>query len=218
MRGLFFSFEGGEGSGKTSVWNILKERLPEGEFLFVNDPSRQSVELKQMRHLLLSSSYNLSWNAELAVYGAARAQLVERLIMPALKEGVHVVCDRFHDSTAVYQGHLKGHPAGKLESMHEMFCDGLTPDKTFLFDVDAKVGLARSNDRLDAGDIDESRWEDMGLIVHENINAGYRNLAMREGYRFHILNSNVFGLEEMADRTEAAIVKAVSERIDTRRS
>lgn len=209
LRGILVSYEGGEGSGKSSVHKILKDRFNKkypGQFLFVNDPSSQTEELKQMRHLLLSKKYRHGWNTHLLLYAAARAELVEKLIEPALSSGTHVVTDRFLDSTAVFQGVMKGHPKEKLAVLNEMFCGNLVPDKTFLFDVDARTGLARSNGRLEAGDIDEGFWESMGLGFHVKVNAAYRNLAMRNGKRFHILNSNVMTLLEMVDAVERSIL------------
>ena len=216
IRGILVSYEGGEGSGKSSVHRLLKERFAKthpGRFIFVNDPSSDTEELAQIRRLLLSKDYDYGKAAELMLYGAARAELVEKLIEPALAEGINVVSDRFYDSTTVYQGMLKGHDMMKLQAMNQGFCGNLVPDVTFLFDVDARTGLARSNGRLDEGKIDEGRWESMGLSVHERINACYRNLAMANGKRFHVLNSNEMTIGQMLEAVDRRICDMLVSRM-----
>ena len=197
MKGKFITFEGGEGSGKTSVIKALREVYPE-QFVFFNDPSSTIPECIKIRELLLSKSYNLSKNAELLLYGAARAQLAEQ-IKTNLDNGLNVICDRYFDSTAVYQGKLKGHPSFHLQILNSMFCGDLIPDMTILFDVNAKTGLARSNSRLSGENIDESRWEEMGLEVHKKINFYYREIASMNYDRFRIINSNGLTISEMIE-------------------
>jgi thymidylate kinase len=92
---------------------------------------------------------------------------------------------------------LRGHDSTKLEILNTIFAGNLIPDMTILCDVDAKIGLARSIDRLNANDIDESRWEHMGLAVHEKINAGFRRLADENSDRFVTINTNNITLKEV---------------------
>jgi len=201
MRGKFITFEGGEGSGKSSVHKILKTLLPSNEYVFVNDPSNISGELKEIRRLLLSSEFDYCNNTELLLYGAARAELVFKFIKPVLNKGINVISDRFLDSTTVYQGRLKNHDKAKLDMLNAYFVGNLKPDMTILFDVDARTGLSRSFSRLEAENIDESRWEKKGLATHEKINAEYRKIAKQEPKRFRIVDSNNLIINEIVDTT-----------------
>jgi len=195
-RGKFITFESGEGGGKTSVINNLKKILSPNKFVFVNDPSSFTKELSAIRKVLLSSTYNYSDDAELLLYAAARAELVSKIIKPALESGKHVISDRFYDSTKVYQGHIRGHSQDKLHVLNTEFAGDLEPDMTILFDVDPKTGLSRSISRLDNGAIDESRWESLGLEVHTKINAFYKHLAKKYN-RFCVIDSNKNDIKQM---------------------
>jgi dTMP kinase len=199
MKGKFITFEGGEGSGKTSVWKLLQEILPKEKYVFVNDPSKLTNELLEIRRLLLSSKFDYCNNTELLLYGAARAELVHKFIKPALNKGKCVISDRFLDSTFVYQGKLKGHHVDILNILNRYFAGNLMPERTFLFDVNAKIGLTRSFDRLNEGKLDEARWEKMGFEIHKKINKEYRKLADNDPERFIIVNSNNLTITEMLD-------------------
>jgi len=209
QRGKFITLESGEGGGKTSVVSNLRKILGHDDFVYVNDPGSFTPELSHIRNILLSSEFNLSNDAELLLYAAARVQLVDSIISPALQSGKHVISDRFSDSTSVYQGYIRGYDRYKLDILNTEFAGNLIPDLTILLDVDAKVGLSRSLDRLEANDIDEGRWESMGLAVHERINQAFRNIAASEPNRFHVINSNNLTIDEM---TEEALI-AIGQRI-----
>lgn len=194
---MLVTVEGGEGSGKSSVVLNLHTKMLENEIkhICINDPSRDGVELSSIRKLLLSKRFDLSNNAELLLYAASRAQLVDKKIKPALAKNKIVLCDRFYDSTHVYQGHIKGQSFEAIKFLNKYCCGDVQPDLTFLCDVDPKTGLARSK----GYDIDESRWEEMGLEIHTKVNQAYRQLAHKEWSRFVILDSNRFSIEEMTD-------------------
>lgn len=202
--GYFFTIEGGDGSGKTSIVKKIqskkfKNRIKDLSFKFVNDPGSFTKELKSIRGILLSSDFDFSDETELLLYAASRAELVERHIKPYLEKGVSVISDRFFDSTFVYQGILKGHDFSKLSLLNTFFCGGLVPDTTFLCDVDPKIGLSRSIERLEENSIDESRWESMGLEVHTRINNGFKEIAKRSPERFVIIDSNNATIESMTE-------------------
>lgn len=198
MKPLFITCEGGEGSGKSSVIENLKDTLDKDKFVFVNDPSSCSRELLAIRSILLSGSYSYLPKTELLLYIASRSELIHSKILPAIKESKHVICDRFYDSTRIYQCYLKGHSEEVLFETHKMFCEDIHPDLTFLFNVDAKLGLQRSNKKLIEQNLDESRWEDMGLEIHEKINAQYLKIAENEN-RFIIIDSNKNSVDKMTN-------------------
>lgn len=194
-KGIFVSAEGGDGAGKSGLLKRLKEYLEnyyhgsDARFLFVNDPSSATEELVQLRHLLLSESFNFDKNTELLLYIASRCELVNKLIKPALAEGKIVFSDRFYHSTWVYQGYLRKHSRSKINYLNKCAGD-VNPDFTILLDVDPKIGLGRSIGRLDSNSIDEGRWETMGLKVHNIINEAYRDIAESQRDKFYVVNTN----------------------------
>jgi dTMP kinase len=221
MKGKFITIEGGEGSGKTGACktlqgvfadamakcSLLGEGAPNFNFVFTNDPSSATKELSEIRHLLLSKEYDYCHATELLLYAASRAQLVDRFIRPELNRDNVVISDRFFDSTAVYQGILRGHDATKLAILNSVFAGNLVPDLTILLDVDAKIGLMRSIGRLDAESVDEGRWESMGLVVHEKINAGFREIAAKNPDRFVVIRTT--SLTEA--QVQGEVLKAITE-------
>jgi len=201
-KGKFITFCGGEGSGKTSVVDNLRSIYPDA--LFVNDPSSATEEGLKIRELLLSDKCNLSKQTELLLYTAARAELVHKLIRPALNEGKIVICDRFVVSTLVYQGTIRGFSTDQIMYMHKRFCDNLIPDILFLCDVNAEVGLERSRLRLDENNIDESRWENMDLSIHHKINQGFRDICSKFNNNV-TLNSNILSIDNMTTKANIII-------------
>lgn len=177
---IFVTLEGGEGSSKSSIIKELKKHYGEKNFLFLNDPSSNSEELKALRSIILSAKYKFHTQTEFLLYNAARAELVHKFIKPALKKGKSVICDRFVDSTRIYQGMFRGHSKQKINLIHHMFCEGIMPDLTFMCDVTAKTGLVRSNKKLNLENIDEGRWESLGLEFHEKINSYFLELYQKE--------------------------------------
>lgn len=192
--GKFITFEGGEGSGKTSHLESLSKYLRAEGYMVrtTHDPGGAEISIG-IRPFLLDKRYNISSEAEFLLYFAARAELVQKVILPALQHVDFVLCDRFYDSTAVYQGVIR--KWGEiwayedeifLDFMHRLFSKNLTPDYTFLFDVDPKIGLSRSLGE----EKDESRWEEEGLKIHTKINKAFRELAEQNDDRFIIINAN----------------------------
>ena len=187
--GKFITFEGGDGSGKSSallrVYNYL---MKAGYATYAtSDPGGSDIG-NQIRNILLTvSNKGMSSKTELLLYQAARAELVHNVIKPALQNFDFVLCDRFHDSTAIYQGMIRGWNQSFLDELHKTFSDDIQPDHTFLFNVDAKTGLSRS-----LGDSkDEGRWEEEGLAVHTKINDEFYIRAISNEYdRFVIIDAN----------------------------
>ena len=190
--GKFITFEGGEGSGKTSHLISLARYLRRRGFKVrtTHDPGDTPIG-NGLRPMLLDKTWNISKEAEFLLYMAARAELVDKIILPSLNYVDFVLCDRFFDSTKIYQGIMRGwdgHDIGDdslTEYMHRLFSHDLVPYRTFLFDVNPVIGLKRSK----GFDKNESRWEEEGLKAHEEINTAFRVLAHGDP-RFIILNAN----------------------------
>ena len=195
--GKFITFEGGEGSGKTSHVSRLATWLRQGGYSVqtTHDPGGTEISIG-IRPFLLDKKYNVSREAEFLLYLAARAELVNKVIIPDLEIFDFVLCDRFYDSTAVYQGVIRGWDEVEscdncgnknlLVEMHHKFCGNIQPDATFLFDVNPVLGLSRS-----LGDQkDESRWEEEGLAIHRKINTAFIELAEINDDRFIIIDAN----------------------------
>src|SRR5213082_561371 len=167
-RGLFISFEGMDGSGKTTQMHRLAARLRnQGRtVLETTEPGGPPIAMKIRRILLDSANQALSPRAELLLYFASRAQNVDEVIRPALERGEVVLSDRFTDSSLVYQGYGRGLGAGAVEALDEVACRGLKPDLTILVDVDAEASLARARARNVAEPHCETRIDDESLDFH----------------------------------------------------
>lgn len=191
MPGFFITFEGGEGSGKTTQLKALLAhvRALHGDAIQTRDPGGTAIG-NQVRELLLNGdNIRMSPLAELFLYEASRAQLVQEVIRPALAAGRIVLCDRFTDSTVAYQGYGRGLDLDLVERLNAVAADGLRPDLTFLLDLDPVVGLARATERLAQPRQRRDRLEDEVLEFHQRVQAGYRALAAREPERVVILDA-----------------------------
>src|SRR5574337_1706375 len=145
MRGIFVTFEGGEGSGKTTQLKLLADRIRASgqEVIETHDPGGTAIG-KEIRTLLLHpGSASITAATELLLYEASRAQLVREVIAPALARGAVVVCDRFTDSTLAYQGFGRGIDLDLIRRLSRFSTDGLVPDLTILLDLDPEIGLMR---------------------------------------------------------------------------
>jgi dTMP kinase len=191
IRGSLITFEGGEGAGKSTQIRKLCERLvsegklPETDVVRVREPGGTSMG-EGIRELLKRRDATISSEAEAFLFAACRAQLVTEVIMPALKSGKVVVCDRFADSTVAYQQGGRGLPRDSVRAVNELACQGITPRLTFLLDLPAEVGLARAATR-DGGSPD--RLEALDLAFHQRVRATYQLLAAAEPARFLVLNA-----------------------------
>ena len=189
MRGRFITFEGGEGSGKSTHTRALAERLKEAgiDVVLTREPGG-SPGAEVIRHILLSGiAKKLGTETEAFLFAAARDDHVRNTILPALQAGRWVICDRFIDSTRVYQGAL-GRVDAKLIRGLERITVGndARPDMTFLLDVPATVGLARAQKRRGEGAAD--RFESESVEFHEKLRAAYRALAAAEPNRIVVID------------------------------
>lgn len=185
--GLFVSFEGIDGSGKSTQARMLAEFLrAKGRDVVLTREPGGSPGAEEIRALVLQGDPD-RWSAEteLLLFTAARRDHLERTIRPALAAGKIVICDRFADSTRMYQGVSRGNLRAQVDALHDLMI-GVEPDLTLLFDMDPSAGLARAKSRATV----EERFEDFGLGLQEKMRAGFLALADEFKDRFHIINGN----------------------------
>jgi dTMP kinase len=188
MRGRFITFEGGEGSGKSTHAKRLAEKLKElGLTVVLTREPGGSPGAEIIRHILLSGAAKpLGAETETILFAAARDDHVRTVIRPALVEGKWVVCDRFIDSTRVYQGAIGKVDERLIRSLERVTVGRAVPDLTFILDVPAPVGLARATRRRgkDAAD----RFEGESVEFHEDLRKAYRTLAENEPKRCVVID------------------------------
>lgn len=190
---MFITFEGIEGSGKSTQIGLLAQALEARgrELLLTREPGGSELG-NTLRPILLSmKSRDLTSRAELFLYLADRAQHAATVIRPALAAGRVVLCDRYADSTTVYQGSGRGLDLAALEQLNALAVDGLWPERTILLDLDPAEGLARARDRnRRQGATDaEGRFEAENLAFHTRVRQGYLALAARHSERFVIVDA-----------------------------
>ena len=192
MRGRFITFEGPEGSGKTTQALQLVERLrAEGlSVVHTREPGGTRTG-EAIRNLLQHDAAGepLCAQAEVLLFSASRAQLVQTVILPALDRGAWVVCDRFADSTTAYQGYGRGFSVETMLAINAFAVDGAQPDLTLLLDVEAEAGLRRMQARNAADRRGQDRIEREALDFHRRVRAGYLELAARWPARFRIVDA-----------------------------
>jgi dTMP kinase len=210
--GVFVSFEGCDGCGKTTQMRMLAARLKsEGrDVLETTEPGGTRIGAMIRRILLDSANQELCPTAELLLYFASRAQNVEEAIRPALAEGKIVLTDRFTDSTLAYQGFGRGLGERVVADLDRIACRGLTPDVTVLIDIDLETSLARARQRnLDPI---ESRMDEQAVEFHRRVREAYLAMAAREPGRFRIID----GGPDAASVAEA-VWNAVAPALETER-
>jgi dTMP kinase len=182
MRGLFVTFEGVEGSGKTTVAKAIAENLRQkGLTVTVTaEPGTTSVG-RQIRQLLATVDERTAWT-ETFLFLADRAEHVAKVIKPALERGEIVLCDRFTDSTIAYQGFGLGLPLEWLMQLNSIATNGLVPDLTLLLDIDPEMGLKRSQR--------ETVFERRSLDFHQRVRWGYLWLAKQEPHRVKVIDAS----------------------------
>ncbi len=192
-RGLFITFEGPDGSGKSTQLRLLAARLrAEGrDVLESAEPGGTSIGRQIRRILLDPANSEIGAGTELLLMFAARAQNVDEWIVPALQAGRIVLSDRFTDSSLVYQGVARSLGVETVLMLDRIACHGLKPDLTFLIDVDAEAGLSRAHARnaaINAAEADESRLDRHALEFHRKVRDAYLELAAREPERIRVID------------------------------
>ena len=188
-RGRFISFEGGEGSGKSTQIKTLADRLAAAKLraIVTREPGG-SPGAEVIRHLVLSGMGKLLGpEAETLLFAAARDDHVRTVIEPALKQGIWVLCDRFSDSTRVYQGSLGKVSPTILNAMQRVTIGDLKPDLTFILDVPVEVGLKRAAARRGTGAADRFEAED--IKFHQQLRDAYRRIAAAEPQRCVLIDT-----------------------------
>jgi len=210
-RGLFITFEGPEGSGKSTQLRLLAERLRAAghDILVTQEPGGTPVG-KQIRQVLLDSrNQDLSPIAELFLMFASRAQNIDQRIVPALAEGRIVLCDRFTDSTVAYQGAARGLGSEVVYELDRIACRGLVPNLTLLIDVDAETGLARAASRNTEVSSNETRFDEYDLRFHRKVRDAFLQLATDDMGRIRSIDG-ARGVEEVAADVWSSVQKALS--------
>jgi dTMP kinase len=200
-RGKFITFEGMEGSGKSTQAGLLASRLKrEGhDVLLTREPGGTAMG-ESVRRLLKGRKMNegVCDEAEILLFAASRAQLVRQIIEPALKRGTVVVSDRFADSTAVYQGMARGLDWKTVQAVNRFAIGCASPDLTILLDVDVSTGLGRVNIRNRKQHTRHDRIESEGLKFHGKVRKGYLQLAREYPSRIRVVNGSQ-GMESVAE-------------------
>ena len=187
--GFFITFEGVEGAGKSTQCRLLAAALTTRgrEVLVTREPGGTALG-EELRALVkhFQGPGGIVPEAELLMFCAARAQIVRQTLLPLLARGGVVICDRFADSTTVYQGFARSLDLGVIRTLQEFATAGRMPDLTFVLDLDAVAGLARTKVRAEAG-AHTDRFEQEGRAFHETIRNGFLRLAAAEPQRFRVL-------------------------------
>jgi dTMP kinase len=201
--GFFITFEGGEGSGKSThiqfVASYFKKKRK--HVLVVREPGSTKIG-EEVRKILLDPKHRgMFVETELFLYLAARAQLVREVIRPALEEGIIVISDRFEDSTLVYQGYAGGVPVSKLRHLVKYARSEVLPHLTFLLDLAPEAGLRRSGRK--------DRIEKKPMHYHKKIQSGFRALARKYPKRFAVISSDL-SKQEVQKKIEVELNRAFS--------
>jgi dTMP kinase len=191
---LFISLEGVDGSGKSTQARLLVEALGP-ETVAIREPGGTDAA-ERIRELLADPALELEPLAELMLFCAARADLTERVVRPALEAGREVVCDRFSDSSVAYQGAARGLGVGEVINLCDTATDGLWPDLTLLLKIDPEIGLGRADG--------EDRFEAEGLDLQREVAAAYDEIAIIAADRVVVIDATGT-VEEVHERIVAAV-------------
>ena len=183
----FISFEGGEGSGKSTQIKLLAKKLAKyGEVITTREPGG-TIEAEIIRNLLVKGKKN-KWSGvvETLLLYAARKDHIDKVIAPSLKKNKWVLCDRFKESTLVYQGYGKNVDIDLIKKLDKIITNNLTPGLTFILDIDPIIGLKRSKRKSNT----ETRYENMSLRFHNKIRKAFRTIAKSNKKKFILINAN----------------------------
>ncbi|WP_419911871.1 dTMP kinase [Hoeflea sp.] len=192
LKGHFITFEGGEGAGKSTQIQYLAEALKaRGYDVVITREPGGSPGAEAVRHVLLSgAAEEFGVRMEAILFAAARSDHVEELIRPAVEAGKIVLCDRFMDSSRIYQGLTGGLEPEFINTLERVAINGMVPDLTIILDLPAEVGLARARARGDDRGTAPDRYEKEALAIQEKRRDGFLDLAAKEPRRCKIVNGN----------------------------
>jgi len=182
-KGLFITFEGADGCGKTTQINLLKEYLENKgyEVLLTREPGGVGLGVK-IREILLNYDGEVSSKAEAFLFLADRAQNIDVIVNPAIEAGKIILCDRHTDSTVAYQGYGRGVNLEQIKMLNNLATGGLKPDLTYVFDIDVETSSKRVGKVKD-------RMESAGVEFHNRVREGYLTLADDEPDRVKVINA-----------------------------
>jgi dTMP kinase len=207
---MFITLEGSDGSGKTTQFRLLSDYLREQGYDVVTTREPGGTNIGEQVRDCLHDVRNKSMTsaAEVLLYSASRAQLVEEVIRPALAQNSIVVSDRYYDSTIAYQGYGRRLDIGALTGITEFATGGLKPDLTLLLEVDIMTGLSRR----ESGGVEMNRMDLQADAFYERVRVGYRTLVAAEPDRWVVIDAN-----GSIERVQADVRQNVEERLENRR-
>lgn len=182
-QGLFITFEGADGCGKTTQMNLLKDYLVQNgyEVVLTREPGAKGLG-EQLREILLNYDGEVADRCESFLFLADRAQNIETIVIPSIKQGKIVLCDRHIDSTVAYQGYGRGLDLDEINYLNNIATGGIKPDLTYVFDVDVETSAKRVGDEKD-------RMESAGKEFFNRVRNGYLELAKKEPQRIKVIDS-----------------------------
>jgi dTMP kinase len=211
MKGTFITFEGIEGSGKSTQIALLANYLTAKgvRHVLTREPGGTLIG-DQIRKILLDPANRaLDSAAELLLYAASRAQHLREIIIPALAGGANVLCDRFSDATLAYQGYGRGLDIEMIRALDRIVTAGMRPELTLLFDIEAASGIARARGRNNSRGLEaEARFENEELVFHERVRQGYLALVAQEPERIQVVDAS-----SSAEAIQAKVRKILDERL-----
>jgi dTMP kinase len=211
MKGTFITFEGIEGSGKSTQIALLANYLTAKgvRHVLTREPGGTLIG-DQIRKILLDPANRaLDSAAELLLYAASRAQHLREIIIPALADGANVLCDRFSDATLAYQGYGRGLDIEMIRALDRIVTAGMRPELTLLFDIEAASGIARARGRNNSRGLEaEARFENEELVFHERVRQGYLELVAQEPERIQVVDAS-----SSAEAIQVKVRKIVDERL-----
>jgi dTMP kinase len=191
---MFISFEGIEGSGKTTHAKHMVRFLQNKGYdcVLTREPGGTRIGEKIRAILLDPLSKDMYPLTEFLLYTADRAQHIKEYILPLLSDGKMVLCDRYYDATMAYQGFARGLDIGLIEKIHKLLFENLKPDITLLLDLPPEIGLKRAWKQINNGNriSQETRFEEERLSFHKKVRAGYLELSRLEPERFRIIDAS----------------------------
>ncbi len=196
-KGIFITFEGIDGSGKTTQLELLYKKLilKKVDVVRMREPGSTDVGEK-IRSLLADKKLDIMPYTELLLFFSSRVQLIEELIQPALKRGKTILCDRFHDATVAYQSYGRGLSTDTIKMLERTFVLPVKPDRTFLLDCSYETAKRRMSKRSG-----KTRIEMMDRIFFERVRKGYLTIARQEPDRVILINANK-GIDEIQGQIE----------------
>lgn len=201
-RGLFITFEGADGCGKTTQMNLLAEYLKKYnyEVVLTREPGGKGLG-ERVREILLNYDGEVSDRCESFLFLADRAQNIDTIVNPAVETGKIVLCDRHTDSTVAYQGYGRGLDLERINQLNNIATNGKKPDLTFVFDIDTKTSMQRVGKNKD-------RMESAGFEFHNRVRNGYLKIAAQEPQRIKVIDATQT-IEEIHEEVLFQVAKKI---------